>query len=86
MAEIKNEKYILMPCSGKPKLGILRGHLYMVVDNKGKNELGFATKEAVFKKYGEDDCFISGSDSVCPICFEYNMGTLEEKIELKLIE
>jgi hypothetical protein len=85
--EIKNEKYIILPCSGTLQLGIPRGHLYVVRDRE-KNELGFATKEAAFRKYGKKNCFISGSDTLCPICFEYNNETLTKILEfpLNLIE
>jgi hypothetical protein len=78
-------KYTLQPCSGVSRLGIPKGHLYVVLD-EGLNELGIITKEGAFKKYGETNCFVSPDDTICPICFEFNMGKLVQKIDLPLIE
>ena len=45
-------QYALMPCSGRRRLGIPRGHVYNVIDGEGK-ELGFITEEVALKKYGK---------------------------------
>ena len=76
MAVMKDEEYLLLPCSGRAKLGIPRGHLYKAKDREG-NELGFVTEETAREKFGEGNYFISGSDTLCPLCNLHMMGDLE---------
>jgi hypothetical protein len=64
---IQDQEYILLPCSGRARLGIPRGHLYRVTNRAGE-EQGFATQESAYRAYGKDNCYISGSDSLCEIC------------------
>ena len=85
----ETQKYELRPCNGVTSLGLPRGHLYRVMDNQKKILVDIGTKENIFKKYGEENCFVSGVDTLCNICFEYNMRNLGDKpkeIDLKVIE
>jgi len=58
----------LLPCSGRAKLNILRGHIYSARNESGE-DLGYITKQGAMKKWGEGNFHISGSDTLCPFCF-----------------
>lgn len=62
------ERFVLCPCSGRHRLNIPRGHVYHVKDKELQQEVGFITLEVAEKKYGKENCFVSQSDSLCPIC------------------
>ena len=66
---LQNEKYLLMPCSGRARLGIPRGHIYAVM-NRELEVLEFLTEQRANEKYGKAVCFISASDSLCPSCLD----------------
>lgn len=62
--------YYLMPCSGRSRLDIPRGHVYsvMVIVDSKKEYRGFITKDSAKKIIGEENYTISSSDSLCPLC------------------
>lgn len=73
------EKIVLLPCNGREKYGIQRGHVFRIKEgfdlkNDG-GEIYITLAEAEEKFPG--DFFISGSDTLCPICsllFEGEIG------------
>lgn len=75
------ERYVLLPCSGRKSLGVVRGHLYNVKE-RSADELGWTTVENAQKLFGKDNVFVSQSDTLCPFCF----ASIEGNIEIKLLE
>lgn len=57
-----------MPCSGRKRLNIPRGHVYSVKKISTGEYLGFMTKETAENNIGVDNFDISMSDSLCPVC------------------
>ncbi len=78
-----DKPYILLPCSGRKRLNISEGHLYRVQDRISKEDLGFITEQVAKKNYGEENYFISGSTSLCPICSFDNRHSPVKLIPLK---
>lgn len=70
----KKPGYMLMPCSGRARLNIPRGHLYEVRDRADGKKLGFITEQTANKNYGKGNYLISASDSLCPICYDDIQG------------
>ncbi|MBW2982466.1 hypothetical protein KY343_06310 [Candidatus Woesearchaeota archaeon] len=77
MAKMQDEQYILLPCMGRERLGIPRGHLYKVKDREG-NDLGFLTLKSAKESLGEENYSILDSDTLCGICHADANGELEE--------
>lgn len=77
MPPIKDEQYLLLPCSGRAHLNIPRGHVFLVKTRDGE-ELGCLTEQQAYEKYGRDDCYLTGSDTLCPECFDDITKRIEE--------
>ncbi len=78
--EAKNSQPVwLLPCSGRARLNIPRGHIYGARSESGEN-LGYITKQDATKKWGEGNFHISGSDTLCPFCFLNAGGEIDINI------
>lgn len=59
----------IVPCSGRARLGIDRGHIFHVGNGKGK-DLGWMSEEEAIRRFGKGNIVKSESDDLCPSCSE----------------
>ena len=78
----RNDQMVLCPCCGREREGMPRGHVYLVMGEKSEPEgerkqLGYITRAAALKEFGEENCYFSESDALCPICSALLMKEVE---------
>lgn len=86
------EKYVLIPCSGHSSLGIPRNHLWKIEeilgenvnDPKNRKKIGWIAKDNIEERFTKDEIILSGSHTLCPICFEIFKEKKVEYIEPKI--
>ncbi|GEM_PF-6225549 len=78
------QEYFLKPCSGTSELGILNGHLYAVnllLDGGEGERIGYATLKNAEKIFGKEKLVVSGSSTLCAICFQHLNENLASRLE-----